>query len=109
VGQGRPAVLFLPANTARQHVGISVGIGSNQRRKITQNQSVMLLGDCRPGAPSDHPPSPANVHFINKNRQSRIFGCAAVRPDFLVSGDIHGIAPVRTASILSIPSFAQFR
>jgi hypothetical protein len=26
-----PCVLFLPANTARQFVGIPVGIGSNQR------------------------------------------------------------------------------
>jgi hypothetical protein len=25
-----PAILFLPANTARQLVGISVGIGSNR-------------------------------------------------------------------------------
>ena len=28
---GEPAVLFLPANTVRQLVGISVGIGNNQR------------------------------------------------------------------------------
>jgi len=28
---GEPAILFLPANTARQLVGISVGIGSNRR------------------------------------------------------------------------------
>jgi hypothetical protein len=28
---GEPAILFLPANTARRHVGISVGIGSNRR------------------------------------------------------------------------------
>jgi hypothetical protein len=26
-----PAILFLPANTTRQLVGISVGIGSNRR------------------------------------------------------------------------------
>jgi hypothetical protein len=26
-----PPDLFLPANTARHHVGISVGIGSNRR------------------------------------------------------------------------------
>jgi hypothetical protein len=28
---GGPAILFLPANTARQLAGISVGIGSNLR------------------------------------------------------------------------------
>jgi hypothetical protein len=28
---GEPAVLFLPANTVRQLVGIFVGIGNNQR------------------------------------------------------------------------------
>jgi hypothetical protein len=28
---GEPAVLFLPANTARRLVGISVGIGSHRR------------------------------------------------------------------------------
>jgi hypothetical protein len=48
---GEPAVLFLPANTARQLVGISVGIGSNRRLKLFQNQLVMVVGDCRPGAP----------------------------------------------------------
>jgi hypothetical protein len=46
-----PVVLFLRANTARQLVGISVGIGSNWRRKLFQIQVVMVLGDCRPGAP----------------------------------------------------------
>jgi hypothetical protein len=34
----------LPANTARQLVGISVGIGSNRRRKLLQIQIVMELG-----------------------------------------------------------------
>src|SRR5277367_3058529 len=46
-----PAVLFLPANTARYLVGISVGIGSSRRRKLPQLQLVMVLSDCRPGAP----------------------------------------------------------
>jgi hypothetical protein len=46
-----PAVLFLPANTARQLVGISVGIGSNRRRKLLKIQMVMELGGYRPGAP----------------------------------------------------------
>jgi hypothetical protein len=45
------AVLFLRANTERHLVGISVGIGSNRQRKIIQIQLVMVLGDCRPGAP----------------------------------------------------------
>ena len=45
------AVLFLRANTERHPVGISVGIGSNRRRKLFQIQLVMVLGDCRPGAP----------------------------------------------------------
>ena len=42
------AVLFLPANTARQLVGISVGIGSNRRRKLLQIQMVIELGGYRP-------------------------------------------------------------
>jgi hypothetical protein len=29
-----PAVLFLPANAARNLVGISVGIGNNRRQKV---------------------------------------------------------------------------
>jgi hypothetical protein len=32
----------LPANTARLLVGISVGIGSNRRRKLFQIQLVMV-------------------------------------------------------------------
>jgi hypothetical protein len=52
---GEPTVLFLPAHTARQLVGISVGIGSNRRRKLLQVQMVIGLGACRPGAPiCDH-------------------------------------------------------
>jgi hypothetical protein len=46
-----PAILFLLANAVRQLVGISVGIGSNRRLKLLQIQLVMVLGDCRPGAP----------------------------------------------------------
>ena len=45
------AVLFLPTDTARHLVGISVGIDKRRRRNIMQIQSVMLLDDCRPGAP----------------------------------------------------------
>jgi hypothetical protein len=45
-----PAVLFLRANTVRHLVGISVGIGSDLRRKSLQIQFVIALGDCRPGA-----------------------------------------------------------
>jgi hypothetical protein len=46
-----PAVLLLRANTVRHLVGISVGIGSNRRPKSLQIQFVMVLGNCRPGAP----------------------------------------------------------
>jgi hypothetical protein len=46
---GEPTVLFLPANAARQPAGISVGIGSNQRRKLLQIQMVIGLGGYRPG------------------------------------------------------------
>jgi hypothetical protein len=46
-----PAILFLLANAVRQLVGISVGIGSNRRLKLLQIQLVMVLGNCRPGAP----------------------------------------------------------
>jgi hypothetical protein len=49
---GEPAVLFLPANTARQPVGVSVGIGSNRRRKSLQIQLVMASGGYRPGGRS---------------------------------------------------------
>jgi hypothetical protein len=45
------ADLFLQANAARHLVGIPVGIRSNRRLKLLQLQFVMLLGDCRPGAP----------------------------------------------------------
>jgi hypothetical protein len=45
-----PPVLFLPANGVRHLVGISVGIGSHQRRKSFQIQTVMELGGYRPGA-----------------------------------------------------------
>jgi hypothetical protein len=41
------------AGDYRAHlVGISVGIDKRRRRNMAQIQSVMLLGDCRPGAPS---------------------------------------------------------
>jgi hypothetical protein len=45
----KAAILFLPANTARQLVGISVGIGSNRRGKFLQIQMVIALGGYRPG------------------------------------------------------------
>jgi hypothetical protein len=40
---GEPVDLFLPANTARHHVGISVGIGSNTRRNLLEIQMVIGL------------------------------------------------------------------
>jgi hypothetical protein len=46
-----PAVLFLPTDAARHHVGISVGIGSNARRNLLEIQMVIGLDDYRPGAP----------------------------------------------------------
>lgn len=46
------ADLFLRANAARHLVGIPVGIRSNRRLKLLQLQFVMLLSDCRPGAPT---------------------------------------------------------
>jgi len=48
---GGVRILFLLADTAHRFVGIPVGIGSNQRRKQFQIQLLMVLGDCRPGAP----------------------------------------------------------
>jgi hypothetical protein len=60
---GEPVDLFLPANIARQFVGISVGIGRNRWQKFLQTQMVMGLSGYRPGAPDGHPPSSANVHF----------------------------------------------
>jgi hypothetical protein len=45
-----PAFIFA-AIAARHLVGISVGIDKHRRRNIMQIQSVMLLDDCRPGAP----------------------------------------------------------
>jgi hypothetical protein len=38
---GEPAVLFLPANTARHPVIIPVSIGSNTRRNLLQIQMVI--------------------------------------------------------------------
>jgi hypothetical protein len=61
---GEPTVLFLPANAARQPVGISVGIGSNQRRKLLQIQMVIGLGGYRPGAPMASIPN--SIHRIDK-------------------------------------------
>ena len=56
------------ANSERHLAGISVGIGSNRRRKLSQIQLVMVLGNCRPGAPeafrTDPPPS-GNSHPIS--------------------------------------------
>jgi hypothetical protein len=49
---GEPAVLFLPTNAARHHVGISVGIGSNARRNLLEIQMVIGLDGYRPGAPT---------------------------------------------------------
>jgi hypothetical protein len=46
-----PSVLFLPANTARYLVGISVGIGRHLPLKHLQIQIVVGLGGYRPGAP----------------------------------------------------------
>jgi len=51
-GCWEPAILFLRANTKRHVVGISVGTGNKRRRKPLQIQLVMVLGDCRPGAPT---------------------------------------------------------
>jgi hypothetical protein len=53
---GEPAVLFLPANTARLLVGISVGIGNNRWQKLVLIQIVMVLIGCRPGAPKAFSP-----------------------------------------------------
>jgi hypothetical protein len=39
---GGPLKIFLQAKTARQLVGISVGIGNNRRRKLFQIQIVMV-------------------------------------------------------------------
>jgi len=43
---------FFASYTARQLVGISVGISNTPRLKLTQIQMVMALGGYRPGAPS---------------------------------------------------------
>jgi hypothetical protein len=58
-----PAVLFLPAITARHLAGISVGIGRHRREKILQIQMLMASSGYRPGAPDGHPPSSVDVHF----------------------------------------------
>jgi hypothetical protein len=47
----RGASCFIFASYARHLVGISVGIGSNQRQKLLQIQMVIELGGYRPGAP----------------------------------------------------------
>ena len=50
------SLLFLPANTARYLVGISVGIGRHLRLKHLRIQIVMGLGGYRPGAPLNSSP-----------------------------------------------------
>jgi hypothetical protein len=48
----RGACYFIFASyTARRLVGISVGIGSNRRRKLLYIQMVMAVVEYRPGAP----------------------------------------------------------
>ena len=49
---GEPVVLFLPANIARECVGIPVGIGRNRQSKLIYIQMVKWLIGYRPGAPS---------------------------------------------------------
>jgi hypothetical protein len=44
-------LLFLLAITARHPAGICAGIGSNTGEGFVSIQLVMVLGDCRPGAP----------------------------------------------------------
>jgi hypothetical protein len=61
---------FLRADTERDLVGISVGIDSNRRQKLFQIQLVMVLGDCRPGAPIGHLPSSADVQKFGHDRVS---------------------------------------
>jgi hypothetical protein len=48
--QGACCFIFA-SYTARQLVGISVGIDNNRRHKLLQIQMVMALGGYRPGAP----------------------------------------------------------
>jgi hypothetical protein len=47
--QGACCFIFA-SYTARQLVGISVGIDNNRRHKLLQIQMVMALGGYRPGA-----------------------------------------------------------
>jgi hypothetical protein len=56
-------LFYFASYIARHLVGISVGIGSNRRRKLLYIQMVMAVVEYRPGAPIGHPPSSANVHF----------------------------------------------
>jgi hypothetical protein len=68
------AGLFLRANTERHLVGISVGIGSNRRRKLFQIQLVMVLGDCRPGH---------QIENINNNNELRCWFASIFSVEFL--------------------------
>jgi hypothetical protein len=45
------APIFFASYIARRLVGISVGIGSNRRRKLVYIQMVMAVVEYRPGAP----------------------------------------------------------
>jgi hypothetical protein len=46
------AYFIFASYTARRLVGISVGIGSNRRRKLLYIQMVMAVVEYRPGAPT---------------------------------------------------------
>src|SRR5258708_17933366 len=62
--QGACCFIFFASYTARQLVGISVGIGDNRRQNLLQIQMVMALGGYRPGAPKDYFPS--DVFHLSK-------------------------------------------
>jgi hypothetical protein len=47
-------LFYFASYIARHLVGISVGIGSNRRRKLLYIQMVMAVVEYRPGAPEFH-------------------------------------------------------
>jgi hypothetical protein len=47
-------LFYFASYTARRLVGISVGIGSNRRRKLLYTQIVMAMIEYRPGAQAEN-------------------------------------------------------
>jgi hypothetical protein len=85
---GKASCFIFVGEYPRHPVGICVGIGSNTRNFLFSIQSVMVLGDCRPGAPSAFAIASTAGHLnwhelaaFRLLRRGAVIGCAFARPD----------------------------